>query len=54
MFESIEDLISVFMGLMVLWLILGLPSTGADDGSGHRLGPGGSADGRHDRRHGRP
>jgi hypothetical protein len=47
MFESIEDLIAVVAGLTVLWLIFGIPSKEVDDGRSQRLGPGGSADGRH-------
>ena len=46
MVESIEDVIAVFAGLTVLWVIFGLPSKRVDDGRGHRLEPGGSADGR--------
>jgi hypothetical protein len=54
MVDSIEDVIAVFAGLTVLWVIFGLPSKRVDDGRGHRLEPGGSADGRPRRPTGAP
>ena len=47
MIESPADLIVVFLGVAVLWLVFGSPAKGVDHGGGHRLGPGRSADDRH-------